>query len=117
LETQAPEATECLLVEMAKPVALMLCTAALCAVFYTAFLRPSHNFEQDLWDALTLLSLAAGVCVTSGMLFREGNDESALLRTLPVQMFLWVVGVMTVMFASAWFLETHFILYRDVRRF
>ena len=106
-----------MLVELTKPVALMLCMAALCGVFYSAFLDPSNTSEQSVWDTVTLLSLAAGISIASGMLFREENDGSTLLRTLPVQMFLWAVGVMAVIFVSAWFLETHFVFYRDVRRF
>lgn len=93
----------------------MLCAVALFAVFYTAFLRPASDIEDTTWKTLTLLSLAAGICVSSGMLFREGAET--LLRTLPVQMFLWAVGAMAVMFVAAWYLETHMVLYRDVRWF
>jgi hypothetical protein len=103
------------LLELAKPFALILCIAVLGGVFYTAFLIPAVDLQENLWDTLTLLSLAAGICGASGMLFRDQTGEgSALLRTLPVQLFLWAVGVMAVMFVSAWFLETHFILYRNV---
>ena len=95
----------------------MLSMAVLCALFYTAFLDPAHNFDQSLWDTLTLLSLAAGVSVAGGMLFREETQSTSLLRTLPMQMFLWAVGVIALLFVSARFLETHFIFFRDVRRF
>lgn len=104
------------LVEAAKPVALVLCMAALCGVFYTAFLIPANDMEHGVWDTLTLLSLAAGICVASGMLFRD-SESSSLMRTLPVQMLLWGAGVMVVMFVASWYLETHCIFYRDVRRF
>ena len=59
------------MLEIAKPVALGLCMLSLCAVFYTAFLVPASDLEQKTWDSLILLSLAAGVCLASGMLFRE----------------------------------------------
>lgn len=118
METRTPEARECLLLELAKPAALMLCMAVLCSVFYTAFLEPANTSEQHLWDILSLLSLAAGICVASGMLFREAaGNESTLVQTLPVQIFLWAAGVMAVIFICAWFMETHLIFYRDVRRF
>ncbi|HEY5056672.1 MAG TPA: hypothetical protein VII58_10965, partial [Acidobacteriaceae bacterium] len=60
-----------MLTDATKPVALMVCMAALCGVFYTAFLAPVNQPERGIWDTLTLLSLAAGICVASGMLFRD----------------------------------------------
>lgn len=108
-----------MLLEASRPIALVLCMAALCAVFYTAFLGPGADWEQTSWNTLTLLSLAAGISLVSGMLFRESARMGAaeLMRTLPVQMFLWAVGVMVVMFVAAWYLETYCVFYRDVRRF
>lgn len=97
----------------------MLCVTALCAVFYTAFLVPSQDIEDRSWEALALLSLAAGISVASGMLFREcpGEEVRGLLRTLPVQIFFWAAGVMLAMFVASWYLEAHAVLYRDVRWF
>ncbi len=108
-----------MLLEAAKPIALVLCMAALCAVFSTAFLVPASDVEHRNWDTLTLLSLAAGICLTSGMIFREPEHEGmgALLRTLPVQLFCWAVGVMLALFVAAWYLETYCIFFKDVRRF
>ena len=60
-----------MLLEVAKPIALTLCLLSLGAVFYTAFLVPSSDLEQKTWDSLVLLSFAAGICLTSGMIFRE----------------------------------------------
>lgn len=108
-----------MLLEAAKPIALVLCMAALCAVFYTAFLVPANDLEHKSWDMLTLLSLAAGICLSSGMLFREHEHAGVgeLARTLPVQMFCWAVGVMAALFVASWYLETYCIFYKDVRRF
>lgn len=107
-----------MLTDIAKPIALVLCMAALCAVFYTAFLVPA-DLAPRTWDALTLLALATGICVASGMLFRDesGDEAPRLMRTLPMQMFLWAVGVMVALFLASWYLETHCVFYRDVRRF
>jgi formate/nitrite transporter FocA (FNT family) len=104
--------------ELAKPVALLLCIVSLCAVFYTAFLVPATDLEQRIWDSLALLSLAAGICLSSGMIFRETaqNGANLLLRTLPVQIFCWALGLMLLLFAASWYLETHCIFYKDVRR-
>jgi hypothetical protein len=108
-----------MLLEAARPIALLLCMVALCALFHTAFLGPANVLEQRAWDSLTLLSLAAGICLASAMLFRDPGGEGAgsLLRTLPVQMFCWSVGLMVVLFVASWYLETHCVFYRDVRRF
>jgi hypothetical protein len=107
-----------MLLDLAKPVALVLCMVSLCALFYTAFLVPASGVEQRSWDSLILLSLAAGICLTSGMLFREpvGDDMEPLLRTLPMQMFCWAVVLMVVLFFCSWYLETHYVFYKDVRR-
>jgi hypothetical protein len=106
-----------MLLEIAKPVALMLCVVSLCGLFYTAFLVPASEVEQRMWDSLVLLSLTAGICLSSGMIFREPTERglSGLIHTLPVQMFLWGVCMMLAFFVASWYLETHYVLYRDVR--
>jgi hypothetical protein len=105
-------------VEVVKPVALALCMISLCAVFQVVFLAPDLDFEQKCWRALILLSLSAGICLSSGMIFcPQGQDSlSGCLRTLPVQIFFWAVGTMIVMLVAARYLETHCVFYKDVRR-
>ena len=39
-----------MLLELAKPIALMLCMLSLCGVFYTAFMAPANNLEDQSWD-------------------------------------------------------------------
>lgn len=108
-----------MLLEVAKPIALALCMISLCAVFYTAFLVPANDLEHVGWDSLMLLSFAAGICLSSGMIFRESTQTGmgALLRTLPIQMFCWAVCLMLALFAASWYLESYCIFYKDVRRF
>lgn len=107
-----------MLTEVAKPIALVLCMFSLCAVFYTAFLVPASDLEQRSMDAVVLLSFAAGICLTSGMIFREPARDGAvsLMRTLPMQLFLWAVCVMVILFLVSWYLETHCIFYKDAHR-
>src|SRR5882757_4116386 len=102
-----------MLLEITKPIALMLCMLSLCAVFYAAFLVPASDLEQRSWQSLILLSLAAGICLTSGMIFRE--SKQAVMRTLPIQMFCWAVCLMMILFVLSWYLESG-IFYKDVRR-
>jgi hypothetical protein len=63
------------LVEIAKPVTLLLSILSLYAVFHTAFLIPGRTVHDRLWDSLDLLVLAAGISVVSGLIFREGERE------------------------------------------
>jgi formate/nitrite transporter FocA (FNT family) len=108
-----------MLLEVAKPVALVLCMVSLFGVFYTAFLVPASDLEQRVWDSLALLSLAAGICLSSGLIFRESSHtgRDPLTHTLPVQMFCWGASLILVLFIASWYLETYCIFYKDVRRF
>lgn len=107
-----------MLVEIARPIALLLCMLSLLCVFQTAFLVPASDLEKRSWDSLILLSLAAGICVASGMIFREPTQSGveSLTRTLPIQIFCWAVGLMAVWFLASWYLEANCIFYKDVRR-
>jgi len=106
-----------MLLEAVKPIAVLLCLLSLCAVFYTAFLIPASDLERNPWDTLFLLSLAAGISLAGGMIFRESTEtaDDSLVQTLPVQMFCWGVGLMLVLFLASWYLETHVVFYKDVR--
>jgi hypothetical protein len=104
------------LVEVVKPVTLLLCILSLYAVFHTAFLIPGRTVEERMWDSLGLLVLAAGISVVSGLIFREGEDDGVRLGgTLPMQIFVWATGIMVGLFAVSWYLETYVIFYKDVR--
>ncbi|HEX4651456.1 MAG TPA: hypothetical protein VH250_08120 [Granulicella sp.] len=104
------------LVEIAKPITLLLCILSLYAVFHTAFLIPGRTVHDRLWDSLDLLVLAAGISVVSGLIFREGEPEEIRLSgTLPVQIFVWATGIMVGLFVASWYLESYVIFYRDVR--
>ena len=75
-----------MLLEAARPIALLLCLLSLCAVFHAAFLAPASDLEQRALDGTVLLSLAAGICLSSGLLFRDSSAGAGpLTRTLPVQ--------------------------------
>jgi hypothetical protein len=107
-----------MLVELAKPIALVMCLLSLCAVFNAAFLYPASEAQQRIWDTALLLSLAAGISLSGGMIFRESSKDGIepVMHTLPVRVFCWAVGAMVLLFVASWYLETHCIFYRDVRR-
>jgi hypothetical protein len=136
-----------MLLEIAKPVALLLCILSLYGVFYTAFLVQPSDLEQRIWNSLELLSIAAGICLVSGLIFREPieapNDRlevewrawrqrwkeregwedaeehqpERLMDTLPMRLFCWASVLMVFLFVASWYLETYVVFYRDVRRF
>ena len=134
-----------MLVEIAKPIALVLSILSLYAVFHTAFLVPGRTVDDRLWDAIALLALAACIALVAGLIFREDERtvrggqrltnrpkpetartsmdtlqvhpaaEPGLTATLPVRLFLWTTVGMALLFFASWYLETHCIFYRDVR--
>ena len=111
-----------MLTEIARPVALLLCMLSLCAVFQTAFLVPAGDLHQTIPDSLELLSLAAGISLISGLIFRESTPETStdnkrLMATLPVQVFYWATGIMLILFVCCWYLESHCVFYRDIQRY
>ncbi len=108
-----------MLLEVARPVALTLCLLSLFAVFHAAFLTPASGLQQRIWDSTELISLSAGICLASGLIFRESGRAGAgsLTSTLPVQLFCWAFGLILMLFLVSWYLETYCVFYRDVRRF
>jgi hypothetical protein len=112
-----------MLLELAKPVALLLCLLSLCALFHTAFLAigsadlmlPNPALQDRVLDSLLLFALSAGICFVSALLFREAEatPHPSLSATLPLQLFYWATGIMLLLFVLSWYLETHCIFYRS----
>jgi len=109
-----------MLLELAKPVALLLCLLSLYAVFHTAFftledpqllLQPHQAIRDRIIDSLLLLALSAGISLIGGLIFREAEPlpHPSLSATLPLQIFYWATSIMLVMFFLSLFLETHYI--------
>ena len=114
-----------MLLEVAKPLALMICLLSLCALFHTALLVPGSlellvpgpALHDRILDSLLLLVLSAGICIVSGMIFNEAAPEprQPLSATLPLKIFYWASAGMLLLFVISWYLETHCIFYRDPR--
>ena len=110
-----------MLLEIAQPISLLLCILSLFRVFHAAFLAPAVDWDQRIVHSLALLAVSACICAVSGLIFLEAGSaatvESTSLRsTLPVRLFFWSACGIVVLFLTCWYLETHFVLYRDVRR-
>jgi hypothetical protein len=98
-----------MLLELARPVALLLCILSLYAVFHTAFLVPATGLEQTIWDSLQLLAVAAGISLIGGLIFLEPLPgerlhSTRLVATLPMQLFCWTSIAILTLFIAAWYL-------------
>jgi hypothetical protein len=107
-------------IEVAKPVALLLCILSLYAVFHAAFLIPASELQQRITDSLERLALAGAIAFVGGALFYKSEPQrlSSNFRfssTLPLRIFYWTTGAMLLLFLVSWYLESHCIFYRDVR--
>jgi hypothetical protein len=109
-----------MLLELAKPVALLLCLLSLFAVFHAVFFtledpnvlfQPYQVLRDRLLDSSLLLAFAAGISIIGGLIFREAEPlpHPSLSATLPLQIFYWATGTMAILLPLAWFLETHYI--------
>ena len=98
--------------ELAKFASLLLSILSLDAVFHSAFLEPASDLQQRLLPSLELLMLAAAICLASGAIFREweqrgGKPDASLVRSLPMLIFWWAGGVITLLFAVSWIVERY----------
>jgi hypothetical protein len=109
-----------MLLELVKPVALLLCLLSLLAVFHTLFfaledpqllLQPHQAIQDRIIDSILLLALSAGISIISAFIFREAEPypHPSLSATLPLQIFYWATATMLLLFPLASFLETHYI--------
>ncbi len=109
-----------MLVDLARPLTLVLCMCSLCAVFNAAFLDSAIDMSQRIGPALARLAIAAAICVLSGLLFlapRDDHDVKAhqLSDTLPVQLLFWASGIMAIVFLVSWYLQVHCVFFRSTR--
>jgi hypothetical protein len=115
-----------MLLELAKPVALLLCLLSLLAIFHTLFfavedphllLQPHQAFDDRVFDSLLLLALSAGITLFSGLIFREAepHPRPSLAATLPLRIFSWATGAMLILFLLARFLEAHYVFSPSIR--
>ena len=98
-----------MLLELARPVALLLCILSLYAVFHTAFLLPATDLQQTIWNSLQLLAVAAGISLVSGLIFLEPMpgerlSSTRLVATLPMRLFCWTSLAILALFIAAWYL-------------
>ena len=97
--------------ELLRPLSFFLSILSLYPVMLSAFFVPGTRWEERLWLALLRVTLAACVCLLSGLLYAWHPPSSPaaaepLLSTLPVRLFFWAMAGMTLLFALSWCLDT-----------
>jgi hypothetical protein len=103
-----------MILELGKFVSLLLGIVSLHAVFYTAFLMPLSGWRERIFQSLDMLTLACGICVGSGLIFRAwdrkvGIGNSTIATTLPMKIFWWFTGVTVLMFVASWYVEVYWL--------
>jgi hypothetical protein len=108
-----------MLLEVAKPVAFLLCVLSLLAVFHTAFfapgtldvLGPGPALQNRIFNSLLMLGLSAAISIVSGLLFQESSPHPRprLSATLPLQLFLWTTAAILLLFPLSCYLEAHYV--------
>jgi hypothetical protein len=99
--------------ELAKFASLLISILSLDAVFHAAFLEPATHFEQRLLPAFEMLLLSAAVCLGSGYIFRAwdlrmGKRDASIAGSLPMLLFWWGSGLITLFFFTGWLLNHYF---------
>ncbi len=102
-----------MLFDIGKALSFLLSILSLYPVVVSAFFVPGTHWEDRLSLSLMRVALAGCVCLVSGLFFcrqsPHGRAGEPLLRTLPVQMFLWTVTGVALLFVASWYLEMYYV--------
>ncbi len=98
-----------MLLDLGKAFSFLACIVVLYRAAIDAFFVPGTQWEDRLLLALMKISLAACVCLLSGLIFtwpvatNPGRTE-AFAATLPVRLFFWALLGITLLFLCSWYL-------------
>lgn len=102
-----------MLLEIGKVLSFILSLLSLYPIVLSAFFVPGTRWEERLALSLARIAMAGCICFASGLLFswppRADRQGEPLMRTLPVQMFLWTLAGVAVLFLLSWYLETYYV--------
>lgn len=102
-----------MLLEIGKALSFILSILSLYPIVLSAFFVPGIHWEDRLSLALVKIAMAGCICFASGLLFcrppRAGCKGEPLMRTLPVQIFMWTLAGVAVLFLLSWYLETYYV--------
>lgn len=101
-----------MLLDLFKAISFILDIVLLYGVAISAFFLPGSGWQERLDSALGRLALATVACLLSGLLFSMTSHSSsrtirAFLTTLPVQLYLWGLGAISLLFVSSWYLDSY----------
>lgn len=103
------------MLEIGKALSFAASILSLYALMGSAFFVPGTRWEDRLIASIARMAIAACVCFSSGILFRQEalrrhpESHPALTSTLPVRLFFWGLSLMALMFLLSWSLETYYI--------
>jgi hypothetical protein len=102
-----------MLLEISRALSFFLSILSLFPVLRSAFFVPGSHWQERLAMSLVYIALAVCVCFASGMLFSWPSPANpkgqSLTSTVPVQMLLWALAGMAVLFAVSWYLEEYYV--------
>ena len=98
--------------ELVKFASLLLGILSLDAVLHIAFFEPGSSFRQQLLPALEMLLLSGAISLAGGSIFSLREEETArrhipVLQTLPMKIFWWGAGLISLLFAGAWYVQRY----------
>jgi hypothetical protein len=101
-----------MLLELTRALSFFLSLVSLYWVTVSAFFVPGSTLQDRLITALLRLAFAACASFFSGLLFAWPSGDrrrphQPLMSTLPVQLFLWAIAGITVLFLGSWYLATY----------
>lgn len=102
-----------MLLEISRALSFLLSMMCLFPVLGSAFFVPGTHWQERLVASLMYVALATCVSLISGVLFSWPSPANpkgqSLASTLPVQMLLWALAGMALLFAVSWYLEEYYV--------
>lgn len=99
--------------EIGKALSFILSLLSLYPIVLSAFFVPGTRWDERLSLSLVRIAMAGCICFASGLFFyrppRADRKGEPLMHTLPVQMFLWTLAGVAVLFVLSWYLETYYV--------
>lgn len=98
------------MLDLCKALSFFLDIGLLYAVAMSAFFVPGSSWAERFDSALARLVLAAVACLLSGLLFcipSHSRSMRSFLTTLPMQIFFWGFGAITLLFVCGWYLDSY----------
>lgn len=103
-----------MLFELGRALSFFLGMLSLYPVLVSGFFEPGSHWQERLVAALLRAALAGCICLASGLLFScpsHGNAGAGqpLMSTLPMQLYLWAMAGMALLFVVSWYFETYYL--------